>query len=233
VVRSLTEIKSLPYLYEAYKDINPHSGIRKLPNKGGVLMKSRMSFLATFLTLGCLFTSPSYSANQPEGTDVTTVVQAVRRALKEAQSNNVEGFPGLKKAEVELSSTVTKDATGKIKFLVFSIGGSKGQERSATLTVELAPPSTVNTLKAASVDERKLLEALARAITAAKVAFVQAREAAGNDLSVADISMEIKFGVKTGGQAGADTAELLPIGFELSGTLSKDETHTVKLTFGK
>lgn len=169
--------------------------------------------------------------NEPEGVDLGPVVKAIEESLTEAQANNVSGFPELTKAVIELSSTVAKEGEGKLKFLIFSIGGSRGKERSSTLTLELKPPATTNKVTPQSVDIAQLRQALAKAINVAKVSFVQSN--VGKQLKTKSVEMEVKFAVKKSVKAGVETAELLPIGIEAGGKIEKEEVHSVKLTFGE
>jgi hypothetical protein len=148
------------------------------------------------------------------------------------QSNNVKGFPELKKAVLQLSSTVTTQADGTLKFLVFSIGGSKGADAGVTLSLELTVPSTTGAIEPSTVNVKDLKSALAKAINQSKAAFVQANAGIGK-LRVSQIETEVKFAIKKSGSGGVTTGDIWPLGVELKGKIAKDETHSVKLTFGK
>ena len=172
-------------------------------------------------------------ANKPDGVDLGALVRVVNSALVEAQTKNVLGFPELKKAVLALSSTVTKEADGKVKFLIFSIGGSKGTEASVTLSVEMTPPATApGGIAPSALNPQDLKSALALAINQAKAAFVQANQAGGK-LKVSEVEIEVKFGVSKNANGGVDTGDLLPISFELTGKIAKEETQSITLTFGK
>ena len=194
------------------------------------MMLHRVLAIAFFVAIPVVFAA---QAGKPEGVELAPVVKAVNDALTDAQSKNVKGFPELKKAVLELSSTVTKEGEAKFKFLIFSIGGSKGSDAGVTLSLEMTVPSTSGAIEPSSVNPMDLKYALARAINQAKVAWVQANQQAIGKLKPTTIDVEVKFAIRKSASGGVDTAELLPVGLELTGKIAREETHSVKLTFGK
>jgi hypothetical protein len=173
-----------------------------------------------------------YPAEPDEGAELDAVVSVIREALKEAQSNNVPGFPGLKNASITLKTTVTKGGGLKINFLVFTIGAKYESEAASTLTLEMAPPPTIDaaTLSSAT-DTEKLKQLLARAINSAKEGVLNANQGTPK-LITSKIEIEVKFAVSKEGAAGGKV-ELLPVGAEGTGKLAYNKVHSLKLTFGR
>lgn len=164
------------------------------------------------------------------GIDLETVIRSADKAVKEAEGVSVAQFPDLKSIEVSVNGTVAKDGSGKVKFLVFSIGGGKSTERSSTLTFELKrPPAPA--AKTQSADQQKWEQAVGEAIARAKEGFAAANRATDR-LKTEKVEIEIAFAVKKNVSGGLDTADLIPIGFELEGKVEKGQIHTLKLTFG-
>ncbi len=192
------------------------------------------------LALFCLFISVGAQAyaQQADGADLGAVLKALDGALTEAQQNNVKGFPPLKKVVAELSASAVKGGDNKVKFIVFSLGGGVESDRSMTLSVELKAPSTENKMEPMAFSEKDLKASLARAINAAKVAYLQALNIqAGSSslkaLIIGDTSIEVQFAVTKKAEGGIDIGDLLPVGIEFGGKISSEKTHKVKLTFGR
>ena len=168
-------------------------------------------------------------ADDEDGATLEAVVQAIRESLVEAQTNNVEGFPALSAVNMTLNTTVTKKAGAKFKFLVFSIGATTQTDNSSSLELQMAPPVTQSAVS--SVDPDKLKKTLAKAIAAAKVSILNANSGTPK-LITKKVIIEIKFAVAREGSGDLNTASLLPIGIEGTGKLSKNQVHSLKLTFG-
>jgi hypothetical protein len=175
---------------------------------------------------------PSAVFAQPaedEGATLESVVGVIRDSLVEAQTNNVEGFPALSSVVIGLNTTVTKNAGAKFKFLIFSIGSTTQTENSSSLELQMTPPSTKTAVN--SVDPDKLQKTLAQAITAAKIAILNANTGTPK-LITKKVTIEIKFAISHDVSGGVDTATLLPIGLSGTGKLAKNQVHSLKLTFG-
>lgn len=199
---------------------------------------ARSAFRTSIVTLLLACISLSFSAAEAhaqvpkdeEGATLESVVEIIRGALKEAQSNNVTGFPPLKTAAIGLNTTVTKETGGKIKFLIFTIGKTKETENASTLELEMQPPTTANAGAPNAIDPEKLKFALAKAVNLAKIAILNANSGVPK-LSTAKVSIEIKFAVKRDTSGGVEVTDIIPVGFEGTGKLEKTKVHTLKLTF--
>lgn len=188
--------------------------------------------------LCCLMLAPALVHAQIEDSDgatLETVITEVKRALKEAQSNNVPGFPRLKTATISLNTVVTKEAGGKISFLIFSIGSKKQTESASTLALTLAPPPTTSPTGSQAVNPENLRIALARAINLSKQAILQSdQDPTGENLPrlvLNGVKIELKFAVSRKKNAGVDLTELLPIGIEGEGKIDRSKIHTIELVF--
>jgi hypothetical protein len=187
--------------------------------------------LASLLAVVALALSPaSASAQTDDGATLDAVVNIIRDALKEAQTNNVTGFPPLKTVSIGLNTTVTKEGGAKIKFLIFTIGKTKETENASTLSLEMQPPATSNAGTPSSIDPEKLRITLAKAINLAKVAILNANGGTPK-LITSKVEVEIKFAVKNETSGGVEVTDIIPIGFEGTGKLEKTKVHSLKLTF--
>jgi hypothetical protein len=195
-------------------------------------MKTRTSLLLAIALVSSLFALPAPAHARPaddEGATLESVVQVIRDSLVEAQNNNVEGFPPLTSVVIGLNTTVTKNAGAKIKFLIFSIGSTTQTDTSSSLELQMTPPATKAAVS--SVDPDKLKQALAQAVTLAKISILNANNGTPK-LVTKKVTIEIKFAVQHDVSGGVDTATLLPIGLSGTGKLAKNQVHSLKLTFG-
>lgn len=189
------------------------------------------------ILLGLLLVAPAAFAQDQVSSEAATmnaVIKAIRQSLIEAQTNNVRGFPALTKATVSLNTLTSKEGGVVFKFFVFTIGAKKGIEETSTLTIEMAPPPTVDAGTTASVDPQKVKEALSQAINSAKQTVTEVNRDIGSGeakLRTTKIEIELKFAVKKSGSAGAEV-EILPIGVEGTGDLKRSQIHSLKLVFG-
>jgi hypothetical protein len=187
--------------------------------------------LATFVLtmLGCassVGTSAATGAN--DGAELTAVIDAVRDVIVEAETRDVAGFPALKAIVVKLQTTVSRSAGGQVRYLVIAIGGSASSDTASTLELDMKPPAIpkVRTL----LPEETLKDALAQAIHLAKIGVAQAAKG-DPPLAMKSVSIELKFTIAVAGSAGAKV-QLLPVGLDAAGSISRSRAHTVKLEFG-
>src|SRR5204862_3848012 len=68
---------------------------------------------------GCVGTAPT--GGVADGARLEAVVESVREALNEAQTNNVAGFPALKSVTIKLQTVASRSVGGQVQFLVFSL----------------------------------------------------------------------------------------------------------------
>lgn len=189
-------------------------------------------------TAGILFAKQKpQTTNNLEGVDLPSVVKAVNEALVEAQDNNVKGFPDLTNVTISVSGTAAKSADGKVTFLVFSVGPSVEFDKAMTVDVKLNAPSTTNKVAASAFSEADLKTSLAKAINAAKVAYLQVQTSLATAPALAklipSVDLEVKFTVQKTIQGGVTIAKILPIGLEIDGKVAATQVQSVKLSFGK
>src|SRR5437879_6422375 len=67
------------------------------------------------------------------GARLEAVVDAVREALNEAQTNNVAGFPALKSVTIKLQTVASRSVGGQVQFLVFSLGTRYTSDAASTV----------------------------------------------------------------------------------------------------
>ncbi len=188
-------------------------------------LRAAAALLAAF-PLACATVAPS---EKEEGAQLEAVIDAIRQALTEAQTNDVPGFPPLKTVTIRLQTTTSRSAGGEIRYLVFSLGTSYQTQSASTIELEMKPPPT---RPAESVlPAESLKEALARAIQLAKVGVLKA-SGGSPPLMMKNISIDLKFAVQVEG-SGSAGAKLVPLGIEGTGKLSREKIHSVSLTFGQ
>jgi len=163
-----------------------------------------------------------------DGARLEAVVEAVREALNEAQTNNVPGFPALKSITIKLQTVASRSVGGQVQFLVFSLGTRYTADAASTVELEMVPPKTSERESVAAGAELK--DALAQAINLAKVGVLKASKGSP-PLVMKNISIDLKFAVETQGSGGA-AVTLVPIGIEGSARISRQKIQTVSLVFG-
>jgi len=191
------------------------------------LTRRRVAFLAAAVCAasGCATPAPG-----PAGTDgvrLESVIDSVREALNEAQTNNVPGFPPLKSVTIKLQTIASRSAGGQVQFLVFSLGTRYASDASSTVQLEMVPPKT---REAESLIGPDLKGALAQAINLAKAGVLKASNGSP-PLAMRNIAIDFKFTVETQGSGGA-AVTVAPLGLEASGRISREKVHTVSLVFG-
>ena len=172
---------------------------------------------------------PDSVVENDDGAEMEAVVAAIREALAQSQTVKFDGFPSLSGAKLELNTVVTKQAGGKIKFLIFSFGKTKSTESSSTVTVELSAPKPSGAVSSA-VDTSKITKALAQAIVEAKQSFVAAAKIDPR-LTQSKVTLAFKFQVKSSTNGGITVTDIIPVGLEGSGEITKAQIHTITLTF--
>jgi NTP-dependent ternary system trypsin peptidase co-occuring protein len=176
---------------------------------------------------GCTATTAP-TGGGADGARLEAVVDAVREALNEAQTNNVSGFPALKSVTIKLQTVASRSIGGQVQLLVFSLGTRYTSDAASTVELEMVPPKTSEKESVAAGPQLK--EALAQAINLAKVGVLKASKGTP-PLVMKNISIDVKFAVETQGSGGA-TVTLVPLGIEGSGRISRQKIQTVSLVFG-
>lgn len=192
-------------------------------------MKNLLLATAVLTMLGCASSVGNSAApGGNDGAELTAVINAVRDVIVEAETRDVAGFPALKAITVKLQTAVSRSAGGQVRYLVIAVGGSASSDTASSLELDMKPPAIpkVRTL----VPEETLKDALAQAIHLAKIGVAQAAKG-DPPLAMKSVSIELKFTIAVEGSAGAKV-QLLPVGLDASGSISRSRAHAVKLEFG-
>jgi hypothetical protein len=200
-----------------------------------MLPKSICALLTVVLSTAVGYSHPAKTAKNPapapDGAEIASVIDAVRDALVQAQTNNVPGFPPLKSVTVLLKTIASKEAGGKITFLVFSIGTKYKGETATALKFVLQPPATKSAAQLSSaVDPAKVTAALAQAINLAKAGILN-----GNvkepKLDLTSVDIDLSFTVALSGSTGVTVKNILPVGLEGQGGVDRNRVHSITLKF--
>ena len=187
-----------------------------------------LAIVAGAAALGCSAQGAPAGSAAEEGARLEAVIDSVREALNEAQTNNVPGFPPLKSVTIKLQTTASRSVGGDVQLLVFSLGTRYSSDAASTVELEMVPPKTreAETLIAGP----GVKEALAQAINLAKVGVLKASKGTP-PLVLKNISIDLKFAVELQGSGGASVT-LVPLGIGATGRLSREKVQTVSLVFG-
>jgi hypothetical protein len=194
-----------------------------------ILTRWRVVFLAAAVCAASRCATPAPGPGGNDGARLESVIDSVREALNEAQSNNVPGFPPLKSVTIKLQTIASRSAGGQVQFLVFSLGTRYTSDAASTVELEMVPPKTRETESLMAGPDLK--EALAQAINLAKAGVLKASKGSP-PLVMKNIAIDLKFAVEAQGSGGA-TVTLVPLGIEGSGRISREKVHTVRLVFGQ
>jgi hypothetical protein len=165
-----------------------------------------------------------------DGAELTAVIDAIKRAIVEAETRDVAGFPALKKIVVRLQTTVARSASGEIRYLVATLHAGATSEAVSILELDLKPVEPPRQKNA--FPERSLQDALGQAIHMAKTG-VAAAAKGDPPLTMMKITVELKFAVSVDGSIGAGASvKVLPVGLNGTASISRERVHTVTLTFG-
>jgi hypothetical protein len=175
--------------------------------------------------------NPKGSPEERNGADLRMVLEAIREALKEAQANNVPGFPALESIDINLQTIATVSVSATVKFLIITIDGKVETENTSILSLTMKPPPTQNAVDHSAAIQQNLKNALAKAINLAKIGILEANKGEPKFLTN-KVVIDQKFVVRVELSAGIKI-EVLPVGFELKAKVARNQSHQVKLTFGK
>jgi hypothetical protein len=181
------------------------------------------------LTLGAWACPPG---NDQGGVELNLVVKAIEDALKESQAHAVAGFPDLTSVSVTLQNTVSKEIGGKVKVLVFNAGGGGRTDKATSMTFSMKPPPKERQVSVSSFKPADIKNILSREIASAQAGFLEARNAA-TYLQTNKVEIEVAFSVEKKGEGGIDTGELLPVGVQVGGAVTKKTGNKITLTYGE
>ncbi len=193
-----------------------------------VLFATTMAVTASCKTVD--FHPPeSRPAATSEGAELTAVIDAVREAIVEAETQDVHGFPALRAITIKLQTTVSRSAGGEVRYLVVAVRGGASSDTTSTLELDMKPPEVLR--RRTLLPKETLKDALAQAIHLAKIGVASAAKG-DPPLPVKSVVIDLKFTVEVEGSAGAGV-KLLPVGLEATAKISRERVHTVSLTFAQ
>jgi NTP-dependent ternary system trypsin peptidase co-occuring protein len=169
---------------------------------------------------------PAMAGRSDAGADLTAVIDGVREAILEAETRDVPGFPPLKSVDVKLQTTVSRSASGEVRYLVASLSSGVSADATSTLELNLKPPEIQ---RERTLSKETLKSALANAIHLAKVGVSRAGEGAA-PMATKSVSIDLRFAVELDAAAGGGV-KLVPVGLEGTAKISREKVHAVGLTF--
>lgn len=204
------------------------SSLRFRVSRGSFAKAAAVAALLT--TLRCATGSPRDPSLTSGGdVELAAVIETVKQAIAEAQTRDVRGFPPLKRVVLKLQTSVTRSASGGVRYLVASVGATAGSATVSTLELTMIPADLG---PRRGVAEEQLKDALAQAIHAAKIGVAQAAKG-DPPMEMSGVSIDLKFVVSASGTAGVDAKiQVLPVGLGVSGAISRELHHEVHLVFG-
>lgn len=192
-------------------------------------MKKLMSLLLLFLFFAQ--TSLSQEGKELPSFPLNEVIQEVKNGLKEAQTElDNASLPKLNKVDITFETVTSKEGKASFKFLIFSFGKKVEKKKTQTVSFTLIAPKPGETV---AVKKRKSIsKELVASIKAASESLKNVEEDKSVPLELSTVSIELKFIVKKSKEAGIEF-EISPVTPSLSGNLSKETIHKIKVTFEK
>lgn len=182
---------------------------------------------------------------KPSSTDnvrLSEVLDPLRESIAKSEIQGCIGSLKLTNVKVALNTTTSKSGKAGINIWVVTIGGKVEKQRVSTQEFELSainiPPCqeqfSLSALENPIDVAAQVKDELAKTIDFAKIQILpllkESTGGTGVGFSPKKISIAVKFAVELTGIVGAKF-QLLPIGVDVSGEISKERVHTVTLTF--
>lgn len=193
---------------------------------------SSVHFLLALGIVSCATPSKAQQARGAESAQVQVaeLLSSVQAALAEAQKElSREEVPLLKSVTLDLSTEAKKDAGGKISLYVVSFGAKREKAESQEIEITLTPPPKGSTQKAGFKPAVVTDRLVAAIVTAAH----GVRGAGANKdfpLVFSGLKVTLGFEVTTVGSPGVKF-EILPVGFELSGDVSRSTAQKITVQY--
>ena len=168
----------------------------------------------------------SHSAIAAERVSVDQLLTSVAKTLVRVRDKGEDAeLPPLKAVTLVLRTAVMEEADGKISLVVVDLGGSKSQETTQELKLELGPPQSADEFPVSAAPDL-LADAIVEAARSAKRA--QTRKP---PLHLRKLTATLQFVVKAEGGGGINFT-LLPVTVSLGGKITQDNTQSVVIEFG-
>lgn len=184
----------------------------------------------------------SRKSNATDNVRLSEVLDPLRESIAKSEIQGCIGNLKLTNVKVALNTTTSKSGKAGINIWVVTVGGKIDKQRVSTQEFELSAiniPACQDQYSLSAKDKAaevaaQVKDELAKIIDFAKIQTLpllkEKTGATGVGFSPKKISISVKFAVKLTGIAGAKF-QLLPIGVDISGEISKERSHTVTLTF--
>jgi hypothetical protein len=180
--------------------------------------------LSSLLSSCC---TPPAPASGAQAVTIETLIDEVKQALGDVQNDLATAdLPSLKKVSLTLQTVATKQAGASLKLWVITLGGSVEKDSTQQIDIVLTPPKAGGSRNVSA-------ESVAQQLKAAIVSVAEGVKKAGqkpNPLVLSTLDVQISFTVKANAKGDA-IVEILPLGPDISGSLSKSATQTLKVSF--
>lgn len=158
------------------------------------------------------------------------LLASVQAGLAKAQKALAfEKMPLLKSVALTVSAVAKNEGGGKISLWVLSVGAKRDATRSQEVEITLTPPGPTEPAKV-SAEESAVTEQLAAAIIGAARSAKDSRKDKDVPLVFSGLKVTLGFVVNTEGSGGAKF-EILPVGFDLSGSAAQSAGHKIVVTY--
>jgi hypothetical protein len=159
---------------------------------------------------------------------IEAVIKQIADALDHVEAKRKElQIPKFKSVDLTLQTVGDKQAGGKIKLWVISIGATHEYKQTQELVIHLTPPTGKGPSNVGAVN---LTEALESTIISA----AQGAQNAGTKdypLSFSGLTVTLAFVVQNELSGGVTIPIITPVTVDLSGKLDKTNTQTLKVVF--
>jgi hypothetical protein len=173
--------------------------------------------------------SAHVSAAESQSPDVDQLLNQLRATLVRVQGEIASRkLPELKSVEINLQTGIKSSGGGKITFFVISLGDTISSERTQSLKITLTPPKVSSTQVAGTKD---FSQEFANAIIAVAETISKSAEQSPK-LNLTSLSASLKFVSESKLEGGVTKVQLLPVSFDLGGSVTPTNTHEAVLNFG-
>ena len=188
---------------------------------------------AFILALFVHISSPVYAESSRSDDKHVVAIQSILTEIRDSlirvqKTLRKEKYPPLKSVTLTLQTTATRQAGGKIKLWVVTLGKKLEKQYSQELTIRLKPPHP-NSPSNVGVNE------ITASLESAIVSAVEGAKNAGNKdlpLEFTGLDINIAFTVRNEATGGA-SFQFIPISAELSGEISDGAIQRLRIEFGE
>jgi len=166
------------------------------------------------------------------GASLDNVLIEVQGALQKAQDVlAASSLPPLQSVQLTLHTQAERDATGKVRVLLMSLGGGPGASASQELVLTLIPPKPRAEPRTALVPPPTAADSIVGFIQAAAEA-VKAAESGKPPLEAKTLTLDLAFTV-TQSASGGLQFEVGFVSANVGGEVRSASEQRIKITFGR